>query len=209
MKKIMRFLPPAVCAAFAVLSCKPAAYTGPLDDPCGNWLGVHSTYSFNGEEVAAEDVCGYSVISFYRQGLCCIEGRKGSFPYSYDKETSLLEVGSDRWSVTTLTGTEMVLEFLEEVLPEELPDNPGDGGGEGTDDGSGDGTGGEDIDGNGIVLPAEFKGTVITSDGTKYIYTNKRGEQIRCYFVGAKDETGKTDVRFWFDTHTDRFVPYK
>ena len=48
----------------------------------------------------------------------------------------------------------------------------------------------------------------ITSDGTAYFYTDKNGKQVRCYFVGTKDENGTTKVDFWFDTHTDRFVPY-
>lgn len=34
------------------------------------------------------------------------------------------------------------------------------------------------------------------------------GKQVRCYFAGTKDENGTTKVDFWFDTHTDRFVPY-
>lgn len=200
MKGILKALVLA-SGVFAIInSCKPDIYKGPLDNPYGNWLGVHTDYFFNSETVAQTDACGYSVISFYRQGLCCIEGHKGALPFSYDHESSSLEVGQDRWTVTTLTGAEMVLEFIGTVIPEQEPDdNGGETGTEENEDG---------LDGNGIKLPAEFKGMTITSDGTAYFYTDKNGKQVRCYFVGTKDENGTTEVDFWFDTHTDRFVPY-
>ncbi len=224
MKGILKALVLASGVFIIINSCKPDIYKGPLDNPYGNWLGVHTDYFFNSETVAQTDACGYSVISFYRQGLCCIEGHKGALPFSYDHESSSLEVGQDRWTVTTLTGAEMVLEFIGTVIPEQEPDD--NGGETGTEDGSGnssgngDGTengdgsedgndGNEDgLDDNGIKLPAEFKGMTITSDGTAYFYTDKNGKQVRCYFVGTKDENGTTEVDFWFDTHTDRFVPY-
>lgn len=200
MKGILKALVLASGVFIIINSCKPDIYKGPLDNPYGNWLGVHSDYFFNSETVAQTDACGYSVISFYRQGLCCIEGHKGALPFSYDHESSSLEVGQDRWTVTTLTGAEMVLEFIGTVIPEQEPDdNGGETGSEENEDG---------LDGNGIKLPAEFKGMTITSDGTAYFYTDKNGKQVRCYFVGTKDENGTTEVDFWFDTHTDRFVPY-
>lgn len=228
MKGILKTLILVCGALVAISSCKPDIYKGPLDNPYGNWLGVHTDYFFNSETVAQTDACGYSVISFYRQGLCCIEGHKGTLPFSYDHESSSLEVGQDRWTVTTLTGAEMVLEFIETVIPEPEPDDNGgeetdtdDGSGNSSEDGSGNGDGTENgdnqengdgnedgLDDNGIKLPAEFKGMTITSDGTAYFYTDKNGKQIRCYFVGTKDENGTTRVDFWFDTHTDRFVPY-
>ncbi len=200
MKGILKALVLASGVFVIINSCKPDIYKGPLDNPYGNWLGVHTDYFFNSETVAQTDACGYSVISFYRQGLCCIEGHKGALPFSYDHESSSLEVGQDRWTVTTLTGAEMVLEFIGTVIPEQEPDdNGGETGTEENEDG---------LDGNGIKLPAEFKGMTITSDGTAYFYTDKNGKQVRCYFVGTKDENGTTEVDFWFDTHTDRFVPY-
>ncbi len=200
MKGILKALALASGVFVIINSCKPDIYKGPLDNPYGNWLGVHTDYFFNSETVAQTDACGYSVISFYRQGLCCIEGHKGALPFSYDHESSSLEVGQDRWTVTTLTGAEMVLEFIGTVIPEQEPDdNGGETGTEENEDG---------LDGNGIKLPAEFKGMTITSDGTAYFYTDKNGKQVRCYFVGTKDENGTTEVDFWFDTHTDRFVPY-
>jgi hypothetical protein len=200
MKGILKALVLASGVFVIINSCKPDIYKGPLDNPYGNWLGVHTDYFFNSETVAQTDACGYSVISFYRQGLCCIEGHKGALPFSYDHESSSLEVGQDRWTVTTLTGAEMVLEFIGTVIPEQEPDdNGGETGTEENEDG---------LDGNGIKLPAEFKGMTITSDGTAYFYTDKNGKQVRCYFVGTKDENGTTKVDFWFDTHTDRFVPY-
>ncbi len=194
MKGILKALILTCGALITISSCKPDIYKGPLDNPYGNWLGVHTDYFFNSETVAQTDACGYSVISFYKQGLCCIEGHKGTLPFSYDHEASSLEVGQDRWTVTTLTGAEMVLEFI------------------GTENGDGSEDGNEEnedrLDDNGIKLPAEFKGMTITSDGTAYFYTDKNGNQVRCYFVGTKDENGTTKVDFWFDTHTDRFVPY-
>lgn len=200
MKGILKALALASGVFVIINSCKPDIYKGPLDNPYGNWLGVHTDYFFNSETVAQTDACGYSVISFYRQGLCCIEGHKGALPFSYDHESSSLEVGQDRWTVTTLTGAEMVLEFIGTVIPEQEPDdNGGETGTEENEDG---------LDGNGIKLPAEFKGMTIISDGTAYFYTDKNGKQVRCYFVGTKDENGTTKVDFWFDTHTDRFVPY-
>lgn len=200
MKGILKALVLASGVFVIINSCKPDIYKGPLDNPYGNWLGVHTDYFFNSETVAQTDACGYSVISFYRQGLCCIEGHKGALPFSYDHESSSLEVGQDRWTVTTLTGAEMVLEFIGTVIPEQEPDdNGGETGTEENEDG---------LDGNGIKLPAEFKGMTIISDGTAYFYTVKNGKQVRCYFVGTKDENGTTEVDFWFDTHTDRFVPY-
>ncbi len=200
MKGILKALALASGVFVIINSCKPDIYKGPLDNPYGNWLGVHTDYFFNSETVAQTDACGYSVISFYRQGLCCIEGHKGALPFSYDHESSSLEVGQDRWTVTTLTGAEMVLEFIGTVIPEQEPDdNGGETGTEENEDG---------LDGNGIKLPAEFKGMTIISDGTAYFYTDKNGKQVRCYFVGTKDENGTTEVDFWFDTHTDRFVPY-
>lgn len=200
MKGILKALALASGVFVIINSCKPDIYKGPLDNPYGNWLGVHTDFFFNSETVAQTDACGYSVISFYRQGLCCIEGHKGALPFSYDHESSSLEVGQDRWTVTTLTGAEMVLEFIGTVIPEQEPDdNGGETGTEENEDG---------LDGNGIKLPAEFKGMTIISDGTAYFYTDKNGKQVRCYFVGTKDENGTTKVDFWFDTHTDRFVPY-
>ena len=38
-------------------SCKPDVYTGPLDSPVGNWMGIRSQYLFNGEQVADIDSC--------------------------------------------------------------------------------------------------------------------------------------------------------
>ncbi len=173
MKGILKALVLASGVLVAINSCKPDIYKGPLDNPYGNWLGVHTDYFFNSETVAQTDACGYSVISFYRQGLCCIEGHKGALPFSYDHESSSLEVGQDRWTVTTLTGAEMVLEFIGTVIPEQEPDdNGGETGSEENEDG---------LDGNGIKLPAEFKGMTITSDGTAYFYTDKNGKQgLRC-----------------------------
>lgn len=205
MKRLLKMF--AVAAAVMAVACKPSIYTGPLDAPSGNWLGVHTEYRFAGEEVASADSCEYGVISFYRQGLCCIEGHKGALPYMYDADMSVLEIGTRIWRVNVLTGAEMILEFVEDTAaPEEEPgDDSGNGSGS-----SGDvedaGDDGEQSDA--VVLPAEFHGFTIVAEDGRYFYVDESGKKVRCYYEGEKDQDGKLYVKFWYDTHIDRFVPY-
>ena len=208
MKKIIIYI---VClAGFLAVSCKPDAYTGPLDSPVGNWEGIRSQYLFNGEQVADIDSCETTAISFYKQGLCCIEGKKGAFPYIYDQETGHLQIDNSLWHVLTLTGAEVVMQFLytayppeetPEVAPasEETPETP-------------DTPEEPEIpevkpDANGVILPAEYNGFTITSNTNGYFYKNEADEIVYCNFKGWKDESGTLIIDFWYDSHIDHFIP--
>lgn len=208
MKKILTYI---IClAGFLAVSCKPDAYTGPLDSPVGNWEGVRSQYLFNGEQVADIDSCETTAISFYKQGLCCIEGKKGAFPYIYDQETGHLQIDNSLWQVLTLTGAEVVMQYLytayppeetPEVAPasEETPETP-------------DTPEEPEVpevkpDANGVILPAEYHGFTITSNTNGYFYKNEADETVYCNFKGWKDESGTLIIDFWYDSHIDHFIP--
>lgn len=208
MKKIIIYI--ACLAGFLAVSCKPDAYTGPLDSPVGNWEGIRSQYLFNGEQVADIDSCETTAISFYKQGLCCIEGKKGAFPYIYDQETGHLQIDNSLWQVLTLTGAEVVMQYLytayppeetPEVAPasEETPETP-------------DTPEEPEVpevkpDANGVILPAEYNGFTITSDTNGYFYKNEADETVYCNFKGWKDESGTLIIDFWYDSHIDHFIP--
>lgn len=216
MKKIIIYI---VClAGFLAVSCKPDAYTGPLDSPVGNWEGVRSQYLFNGEQVADIDSCETTAISFYKQGLCCIEGKKGAFPYIYDQETGHLQIDNSLWQVLTLTGAEVVMQYLYTAYPpEETPEvapaaeNPQDGSGDGTEETPEQPAEPEapevKPDANGVILPAEYKGFTITSNTNGYFYKNEADETVYCNFKGWKDESGTLIIDFWYDSHIDHFIP--
>ena len=208
MKKIIIYI---VClAGFLAVSCKPDAYTGPLDSPVGNWEGIRSQYLFNGEQVADIDSCETTAISFYKQGLCCIEGKKGAFPYIYDQETGHLQIDNTLWQVLTLTGAEVVMQYLytayppeetPEVAPasEETPETP-------------DTPEEPEVpevkpDANGVILPAEYNGFTISSNTNGYFYKNETDEIVYCNFKGWKDESGTLIIDFWYDSHIDHFIP--
>ena len=208
MKKIIIYI---VClAGFLAVSCKPDAYTGPLDSPVGNWEGIRSQYLFNGEQVADIDSCETTAISFYKQGLCCIEGKKGAFPYIYDQETGHLQIDNSLWQVLTLTGAEVVMQYLytayppeetPEVAPasEETPETP-------------DTPEEPEVpevkpDANGVILPAEYNGFTITSNTNGYFYKNEADETVYCKFKGWKNETDSLIIDFWYDSHIDHFIP--
>lgn len=217
MKKILIYI---LCfAGFLAISCKPDAYTGPLDSPVGNWEGIRSEYLFNGEKIADIDSCETTAISFYKQGFCCIEGVKGSFPFIYDHETGHLQIDNSLWQVLTLTGAEVIMQYLYTVYPpEETPEvapaaeNPLDGSDTATG-GSGDGT--EETpevpevkpDANGVILPAEYNGFTIESDANGYFYKNEADETVYCNFKGWKGESGTLIIDFWYDSHIDHFIP--
>ena len=196
--------------AAMVLSCKPEVYTGPLDSPVGNWEGVRSQYLFNGEQVADIDSCETTAISFYKQGLCCIEGKKGAFPYIYDQETGHLQIDNSLWQVLTLTGAEVVMQYLYTVYPpeetpevapasEETPETP-------------DTPEEPEVpevkpDANGVILPAEYNGFTITSNTNGYFYKNEADETVYCNFKGWKNEADSLIIDFWYDSHIDHFIP--
>lgn len=208
MKKIIIYI---VClAGFLAVSCKPDAYTGPLDSPVGNWEGIRSQYLFNGEQVADIDSCETTAISFYKQGLCCIEGKKGAFPYIYDQETGHLQIDNSLWQVLTLTGAEVVMQYLytayppeetPEVAPasEETPETP-------------DTPEEPEVpevkpDANGVILPAEYNGFTIESNTNGYFYKNEADETVYCNFKGWKNEADSLIIDFWYDSHIDHFIP--
>ena len=226
--------------AVHVTSCEPERYTGPLDSPVGNWEGISSEYYFNGEKVAALDSCETTAISFYKQGLCCMEGVKGAFPFIYDDAESLLQIDSTLWAVDKLTGAEMVLSYLYRILPQtkttedaadpETPEEPVAP--EQPADPSVDPENPEDSetpeqpeepeqpelpvepeqpvvkpDANGFILPIEYRGMSINADKYGYYYINDVETTVYCNFKGWKNEDKTWTVDFWYDTHTDYFIP--
>lgn len=194
MKKILFIL----MLGIAAISCKPTPYLGPLDSPVGNWEGVKGQYRFNGEMVAELDSCVFSAISFYRQGYCCIEGMNGAFPFIYDNESGDLQIDSTLWSVKTLTGAEMVMDFVDRIYPEAPETDPE----EDTQEGQ------SAPDKNGVILPAEYKGFTIEADRNGYFYINDSGKTVYCNFKGTKNDADSLIIDFWYDTHTNHFVSF-
>ena len=198
-------------AAFA--ACQPEAYTGPLDSPVGNWTGVRSEYFFNGEKVADIDSCETVGIAFYKQGLCCIENVKGTFPYKYDNDTRYLQIDSSLWEVSVLTGAEMVMTYLYTLYPP-IPGVPSE---PETLEYSEEGETPEEPaepevpevkpDANGVILPAEYNGFEINANKNGYYYINDAEEIIYCYFKGWRDQDKNLIIDFWYDRHTDYFIP--
>lgn len=198
----------AVAALMSMCSCKPEAYTGDLDSVIGNWEGIGAEYYFNGESVATADSCIYPAISFYRQGLCCIEGMKGAFEYVYDHSSGNLQIDSTLWNVTTLNGTSLVMTFTGWIFPDIA------GQGMSADDTaqSDEMTGQEEDavrpDKNGVILPAEFKGITIEADGNGYYYMDAADSSlVYCGFIGHKNAADSLIIDYWYDSHTDRFIP--
>ena len=226
-----------IAFAFIAFSCQPAPYLGPLDSPVGNWDGYKGEYFFNGEMVAELDSCEFKGISFYKQGYCCIEGVKGAFPYVYNESNGDLQIDSTLWHVPTLTGAEMIMEFVDRIYPPEPepvpePENPEDGAGE-SPEGSEGGETPEDgevtdpevpeepvtpeepvvpevkPDKNGVILPAEYKGFTIEANKNGYFYMNASGEKVYCNFKGWKNEADSLIIDFWFDSSTNYLAPLK
>ena len=169
-----------------LLGCKPEEYTGPLDSPVGNWDGVRTDYYFNGTMVGEADICQWPAISFYKDGLCCIEGVKGSFPYTYDHASGALTVENTIWKVHTLTGAEMVIEYLETIFAETAET--------------------EDVE----TVPetvAEYRGISIYSDKNGYYYENSQQIKVYCTPSSYKNGSGETIIEFWYDRHIDHFIP--
>jgi hypothetical protein len=173
-------------AVLALVSCKPEEYTGPLDSPVGSWDGVRTEYYFNGEEVGEADLCEWTAISFYKDGLCCIEGVKGSFPYTYEHATGALSVDNTLWKVHTLTGAEMVIEYIETIFAESTEAEA------------------EETEPEAF---AEYKGISIYSDKNGYYYENSQQVKVYCKPSSYKNESGETIIEFWYDRHIDHFIP--
>lgn len=184
----------------ALASCKPEVYLGPLDSPLGNWKGQASEYYFAGENVYASDGCAYSAISFYKDSLCCIEGVKGVFRWTYSGDS--LVVDSTIWKAVDLTGATMVLEHIG-VIEKTIADTPAVTAD--TDDGSQpEITDPIPTD----PLPVEYKGKTIERDGESYWYADSSGEHVRCWPVESFAEDGTVTVICWWDTRTDTYKPF-
>ena len=208
----------AVIAALATFAaCQPEAYTGPLDYPEGNWDGIRSEYFFNGEKVADVDSCETLGVSFYKQGLCCFEGVKGAFPYTYDNETKYLQIDSTLWEVSVLTGAELVMTYLYTLYPSEpeepeTPEVASEEGEEPVEPSEPEEPVEPEVpevkpDKNGVILPAEYNGCEINADKNVYFYINEAAEKIYCKFKGWTDQDKTLIIDFWYDRHTDYFIP--
>ena len=211
MRRLTSIFAAVIAALAAFAACQPEAYTGPLDYPEGNWEGVRSEYFFNGEKVADVDSCETLGVSFYKQGLCCFEGVKGAFPFKYDDLTRYLQIDSSLWEVSVLTGAELVMTYLYTLYPSE-PETL-----EVASEEVEEPTDPEDPvepevpevkpDKNGVVLPAEYNGCEINADKNGYFYINEASEKVYCKFKGWTDENKTLIIDFWYDRHTDHFIP--
>jgi hypothetical protein len=222
MRRLTSICAAVIAALAAFAACQPEAYTGPLDYPEGNWEGIRSEYFFNGEKVADIDSCETLGVSFYKQGLCCFEGVKGAFPYTYDNETKYLQIDSTLWEVSVLTGAELVMTYLYTLYPSEpeTPEVASEDGEEPTDPSEpSDPSEPTDPEGpvepevpevkpdeNGVILPAEYKGYEINANKHGYFYINDAGETIYCKFKGWTDQDKTLIIDFWYDRHTDYFI---
>jgi hypothetical protein len=205
-----------------LFACKPEAYVGPLDSPIGNWDGIRCEYYFNGENVGDADTTYYSAMTFYKEGLCCIEGVKGAFPFLYDDQANTLQIDSLLWEVINLHTEDMTLKYLgriypalppaDEVQSAETNDNPDSGSdmadGEVPEEvGQPEEDQGPKPDKNGIILPVEYQGFTIDADPNDYYYINSNGSKTYCTPVGQLNAEGIMDITLWYDTRTDYYGP--
>ena len=229
MRRLTSIFAAVIAALAAFAACQPEAYTGPVDYPEGNWDGIRSEYFFNGEKVADVDSCETLGVSFYKQGLCCFEGVKGAFPFKYDDQTRYLQIDSTLWEVSVLTGAELVMTYLYTLYPSEpeepeTPESPEVVSEEGEDivepsepvDPSEPTDPEEPVepevpevkpDKNGVILPAEYNGCEINADKNGYFYINEAAEKVYCKFKGWTDQDKTLIIDFWYDRHTDYFIP--
>ena len=220
MRRLTSICAAVIAALAAFAACQPEAYTGPLDYPEGNWEGVRSEYLIKGEKVADDDSFETLGVSFYKQGLCCFEGVKGAFPYTYDNETKYLQIDSTLWEVSVLTGAELVMTYLYTLYPSEPeePETPEVASEEGDEPVEpSEPTDPEEPvepevpevkpDKNGVILPAEYNGCEINADKNGYFYINEAGEKVYCKFKGWTDQDKTLIIDFWYDRHTDYFIP--
>ena len=220
MKKILYI----IVSGLLCLACKPADYVGPLDSPIGNWQGNGCDYYFNGELVGDADSTYYSAMTFYKEGLVCIEGVKGAFPFSYDPQTHILQIDSLTWAVVNLHSEDMTLKYLGRIYPtppsadevkSDETDEVEDGGSEGNGSNEGENPGegeepedqGPKPDKNGIILPAYYQGFTIEADSNDYYYMNSSGIKTYCSPVGQLNAEGLMDIALWYDTRTDYYGP--
>ncbi len=203
----------SVLALALSAACKPEVYLGELDSPIGNWKSSESIYYFNGEIVFQNNECEYSAISFYKDSLCCIEGRKGAFEYYMSEVDDSLVVDSVAWHIEELTGRFLKLDYLKDLRWKK-----GGAGEDSTGNGSGIGDGTETASvespdgdsGNGpIVLPVQYEGVTIVSDGNGgYMYSSTEGKDIPCRYISHTDENGNLVIDCWFDSRHDTYKPF-
>lgn len=167
-------------------SCKPETYLGPLDSPIGNWQGVASKYYFNGEYVYEAPGCTYSAISFYKDSLCCIEGIKGAFEWSYSSDS--LIVDTTVWRVAELTGRMMNLDYLGVI---EKADEEA-----------------ETVSENSSTQTYEYKETVIYGDGSKFWYISPDGQKVPCFHLKSTAVDGSDSTICWWNTRSDFYNPF-
>ena len=232
MRRLTSICAAVIAALAAFAACQPEAYTGPLDYPDGSWEGIRSEYFFNGEKVADIDSCETLGVSFYKQGLCCFEGVKGAFPYTYDNETKYLQIDSTLWEVSVLTGAELVMTYLYTLYPSEPeepetpetaseeveePEEPSEPVAPEEPSAPSEPTDPEEPvepevpevkpDKNGVILPAEYNGCEINADKNGYFYINESSEKVYCKFKGWTGQDKTLIIDFWYDRHTDYFIP--
>lgn len=195
-----------ILGILATVSCKPEVYLGPLDSPLGNWKCVDSRYRFAGEDVYEDSVCFYSAISFYKDSLCCIQGIKGAFKWTYDSDS--LVVDSTIWKVVEMSGRQMELDYLGRIpKPATVPSAP-DAPDTQTE---GDAENGNDDDDSAVgedCPTVEYKGRTIETDGSAYWYLNSTGERIPCFPKEKSEEDGSVTVICWWDTRSDLYKPF-
>ena len=162
-------------------SCGPKTYLGPLDSPEGSWKGIVSKYYFNGEYVYEAPGCTYSAISFYADSLCCIEGIKGAFNWTYSSDS--LVVDTTIWRAAELSGRLMTLEYIGVIENEDATPN-----------------------GNGIEAD-KYNETVIYGDGSKYWYLDADGLMIPCFPVIGTASDGFDSTVCWWNTRSDYYNP--
>lgn len=214
MRRLTSICAAVIAALAAFAACQPEAYTGPLDYPEGSWDGIRSEYFFNGEKVADVDSCETLGVSFYKQGLCCFEGVKGAFPFKYDDQTRYLQIDSSLWEVSVLTGAELVMTYLYTLYPSEpeTPEVASEDGEEPDQPSEPEEPVEPEVpevkpDKNGVILPAEYNGCEISADKNGYFYINEAGEKVYCKFKGWTDQEKTLIIDFWYDRHTDYFIP--
>ncbi len=187
------------------LSCKPEVYLGPLDNPMGNWKSSESIYYFNGETVYQNNTCEYSAISFYRDSLCCIEGRKGIFNYYMSEPGGTLTVDSLVWQIEELTGRFLKLSYLEDLRADASENGSSE---ESPDTDSSQTEEETDVQGP-VQLPVEYNGVTIESDGNGgYTYTGAAGKKFPCRYVSHTEEDGTVVIDCWFDFRLDTYRPF-
>ena len=214
MRRLTSICAAVIAALAAFAACQPEAYTGPLDHPEGSWDGIRSEYFFNGEKVADVDSCETLGVSFYKQGLCCFEGVKGAFPFKYDDQTRYLQIDSSLWEVSVLTGAELVMTYLYTLYPSEpeTPEVASEDGEEPDQPSEPEEPVEPEVpevkpDKNGVILPAEYNGCEISADKNGYFYIDESAEKVYCKFKGWTDQEKTLIIDFWYDRHTDYFIP--